>query len=76
KEILLREMRHPGAERLWYVADAFRSGMSLEEIHDICKIDPWFLAQIEDLLISEKSLSTKTLATLEEGELYRLKRKG
>ncbi|CCE23491.1 carbamoyl-phosphate synthase large subunit [Methylotuvimicrobium alcaliphilum] len=76
KEILLKEMRHPGAERLWYVADAFRSGMSLEEIHDICKIDPWFLAQIEDLLIAEKSLSTKTLATLEEGELYRLKRKG
>ncbi|NOR69569.1 MAG: carbamoyl-phosphate synthase large subunit, partial [Methylomarinum sp.] len=71
-----REMRHPGPERLWYVADAFRSGLSFDDIHEASKIDPWFLAQIEDLVLSEKSLSTKTLATLGEGELYRLKRKG
>ena len=71
-----REMRHPGPERLWYVADAFRSGMSFDEIHEASRIDPWFLAQIEDLVLSEKSLATKTLATLDEGELYRLKRKG
>jgi len=43
-------MRHPGPDRLLYVADAFRSGMTLVEIHDACKIDPWFLAQIEDLI--------------------------
>ncbi|MCK5831082.1 MAG: carbamoyl-phosphate synthase large subunit [Methylococcales bacterium] len=71
-----RELRHPGPERLWYVADAFRSGLNLEEVHEASKIDPWFLAQIEDLVLSEKSLATKTLATLKEGELYRLKRKG
>ena len=71
-----REMRHPGPDRLLYVADAFRSGMSLAEVHDTCKIDPWFLAQIEDLVLTEKSLATKTLSTLKEGELYRLKRKG
>ncbi len=71
-----REMRHPGPERLWYVADAFRSGLSFDDIHEASKIDPWFLAQVEDLVLSEKSLSTKTLATLGEGELYRLKRKG
>jgi len=71
-----REMRHPGPERLWYVADAFRSGLSFDEIHEASKIDPWFLAQIEDLVLSEKSLATKTLATLDDGELYRLKRKG
>ncbi len=76
QDTLQSEMRHPGPERLWYVADAFRSGMSFEDVHEACKIDPWFLAQVEDLVLTEKSLSTKTLATLDEGELYRLKRKG
>jgi carbamoyl-phosphate synthase large subunit len=71
-----REMRHPGPDRLLYVADAFRSGMTIAEVHDSSKIDPWFLAQIEDLVITEKSLATKTLSTLKEGELFRLKRKG
>ena len=71
-----REMRHPGPDRLLYVADAFRSGMSIEEVHESSKIDPWFLAQVEDLVLTEKSLSTKTLSTLKAGELYRLKRKG
>jgi len=71
-----REMRHPGPERLWYVADAFRSGMTFDEIHEASKIDPWFLAQVEDLISTEKSLETKTLATLKEGELFRLKQKG
>ena len=75
-EKMQREMRHPGPDRLFYVADAFRSGMTLEEMHEASKIDPWFLAQIEDLVITEKSLSTKTLSTLKEGELYKLKRKG
>jgi carbamoyl-phosphate synthase large subunit len=76
KEKMQREMRHPGPDRLLYVADAFRSGMTLAEIHDTCKIDPWFLAQIEDLISTEQSLATKTLSTLKEGELYKLKRKG
>ena len=71
-----RELRHPGPDRLLYVADAFRFGMSAAEIHAVCKIDPWFLAQVEDLVLTEKSLSTKTLSTLKEGELFRLKRKG
>ncbi len=71
-----RELRHPGPERLWYLADAFRSGLSIEETHEASKIDPWFLAQIEDLVLNEKSLATKTLATLQQDELYRLKRKG
>ncbi len=71
-----REMRHPGPDRLLYVADAFRSGMTITEVHESSKIDPWFLAQIEDLVLTEKSLSTKTLSTLKAGELYKLKRKG
>ncbi len=76
QEKMQYEMRHPGPDRLLYVADAFRSGMSLDEVHEASKIDPWFLAQIEDLVITEKSLSTLTLSTLKEGELYQLKRKG
>jgi carbamoyl-phosphate synthase large subunit len=75
-EKIQRELRHPGPDRLLYVADAFRSGMSLDDIHQACKIDPWFLAQIEDLVQTEQSLATKTLSTLKDGELFRLKRKG
>ncbi|MCF7988073.1 MAG: carbamoyl-phosphate synthase large subunit [Methylovulum sp.] len=71
-----REMRHPGPDRLRYVADAFRSGMSSLEIHEICKIDPWFLAQIEDLVLTEKSLANKALSDVSANELYALKRKG
>ena len=76
REKMQREMRHPGPDRLLYVADAFRSGMTLAGIHDACKIDSWFLAQIEDLVKTELSLATKTLSTLKDGELYTLKRKG
>ena len=76
QEKMQREMRHPGPDRLLYVADAFRSGMTLAEVHEACKIDPWFLAQIEDLISAEQLLANKTLSTLKEGELYKLKRKG
>ncbi|NOT13623.1 MAG: carbamoyl-phosphate synthase large subunit [Methylococcaceae bacterium] len=75
-EKIQRELRHPGPDRLLYVADAFRSGMSLDEVYQASKIDRWFLAQIEDLVLTEKSLSTKTLSTLKDGELFKLKRKG
>ncbi|NOT85027.1 MAG: carbamoyl-phosphate synthase large subunit, partial [Methylococcaceae bacterium] len=71
-----REMRHPGPQRLWYVADAFRSGMALPEVHEASKIDPWFLAQVQDLVQTEQQLASKTLATLSSDEIYRLKRKG
>jgi carbamoyl-phosphate synthase large subunit len=76
KEQLQRELRHPGPDRLFYVADAFRFGMDVEEIFKLSAIDPWFLAQIEDLLLEEKSLATRTLAILSGEEIYALKRKG
>jgi len=76
RERMQREMRHPGPDRLRYVADAFRSGMSLADVNEASKIDPWFLAQVEDLVLTEQSLATKTLSTLKEGELFKLKRKG
>jgi carbamoyl-phosphate synthase large subunit len=71
-----RELRHPGPDRLWYIADGFRNGMTLEEVFEASKIDRWFLAQIEDLIINEKNLMTKTLAALDEKDLFSLKRKG
>ena len=74
--ILRREIQHPGPDRIWYVADAFRDGMSLEQIFELCKIDPWFLAQIEDLVNSERWLSQKTLQDLDRETLFNLKRKG
>ncbi|MBK9326333.1 MAG: carbamoyl-phosphate synthase large subunit [Thiobacillaceae bacterium] len=70
------EMGNPGAERLWYVADAFRIGMSFEDIRRASKIDPWFLAQIEDLVRQEGALKGRTLADLSRDELFVLKRNG
>src|SRR5579862_3120081 len=55
------ELAYPRAERLWYVADAFGVGMSLEEIHRFTKIDRWFLAQIKDLVDTELEIEKKTL---------------
>ena len=56
------ELAYPRAERLWYVADAFGVGMSLEEIHRYTKIDPWFLAQIKEIVDVELRLEQRTLA--------------
>ncbi len=73
---LQRELREAGAERILYVADAFREGNSLEDIHAITWIDPWFLAQIEDLVRSEEVIRDCTLESLQKDQLWRLKRKG
>lgn len=70
------QLTQPGDKRIWYVADAFRQGYTLEQVHQLCKIDPWFLAQIEDLVNSENELRGKPLDQLTESRLRRLKRKG
>ena len=70
------ELAYPRAERLWYVADAFGVGMSLEEIHRHTKIDPWFLAQIKEIVDTELRLEERTLGELCRDELYGLKRMG
>ncbi len=76
RETLHRELYHPGPERIWFIADAFRQGMSLREINEICHIDPWFLAQIEDLVRIEENLANRDLCSLGKDEFYALKRKG
>jgi len=70
------ELAYPRAERLWYVADAFGVGMSLEEIHKYTRIDPWFLAQIREIVDTELALEQRTLASLSRDELRGLKRMG
>lgn len=71
-----RELANPGPERILYVADAFRAGFSLEEIHTICAIDPWFLAQIADLINEEHKLTAIRLEDIDYSYLRKLKRKG
>ncbi len=70
------ELAYPRAERLWYVADAFGVGMSLEEVQRFTRIDPWFLVQIKDLVDTELEIEKKKLADFPRDELYALKRKG
>ena len=55
------EIRRPNAERILYVAEGFRRGMTIEEMFEICKIDPWFLYQIEEMIEKEKSIDDKIL---------------
>ena len=76
REILQRELRDPGSDRILYVADAFRAGWSLEEVFNYSSIDPWFLAQIEDLVQDEQAISKRTLPTIHAEEMFALKRKG
>ena len=73
---LTRELTVPGAERIWYIGDAFRSGMSVERIFELTNIDPWYLVQIEDLIQEEARVSEMGLADLDKDRMYRLKRKG
>ena len=71
-----RELAVAGPDRIWYVGEAFRHGMSREEIFDLTKIDHWFLVQIEDLIKDELALAQTSLSDLDQNSLYRLKRKG
>ncbi|MEX1031903.1 MAG: carbamoyl-phosphate synthase large subunit [Cellvibrionaceae bacterium] len=75
-EQIRRDLTTPGANRIWYVADAFRAGMSVQEAFDTSHIDPWFLVQIEDIVKTEQSLVGRKLTSISADELFRLKRKG
>jgi carbamoyl-phosphate synthase large subunit len=75
-ELIAAELGAPGPDRIWYVGDAFRMGMTLEEVFNLSKIDPWFLVQIEDLIKREIALAGRTLDSMSMGELRGLKRKG
>ncbi|MDB9706641.1 carbamoyl-phosphate synthase large subunit [Porticoccaceae bacterium] len=74
--MLNSELAVAGPDRIWYLGDAFRHGMSLEDVFARTKVDPWFLVQIEDLIKDELALAQHSLSDLDEKSLYRLKRKG
>ncbi|MGO1248055.1 MAG: carbamoyl-phosphate synthase large subunit [Oceanisphaera sp.] len=70
------ELQEPGPERIWYIGDAFRAGMTLEDIVQLTHISPWFLAQIEDLIRIEKQLSELAVSDVTTDLLRHVKRKG
>ena len=76
RSVLKRELATPSTLRLWHVADAFRAGFSLEDIFELTKIDPWFLAEIEDIVAEESLLSEQSYTDLGEQAWRRAKRKG
>ena len=76
RDVIDEELGDPGPDRIYYVADAFRVGMSLEEVYELSRIDPWFLAQIADLIRIEKEIGTQAFHTAEADEIRRWKRAG
>ena len=76
RDEIIEEIGEAGPERILYVGDAFRIGMSLDEIFEETAIDPWFLAQIEQLIQAEKAITGRTLDSLSTEELRFLKQKG
>ncbi len=76
RSALKRELRNPSSHRLWYVADGFRTGMSVDDLFELTKIDHWFLAEIEDLILAEEELISRNVASLTKNEWRIVKTKG
>ncbi|MDE2047449.1 MAG: carbamoyl-phosphate synthase large subunit [Betaproteobacteria bacterium] len=83
RQVLEKELGEPGPERIWYVGDAFAQGMTLDEVHALTKIDPWFLVQIQDIVQIELGIDelaarhgSDSLAQVDAAALRLLKRKG
>jgi carbamoyl-phosphate synthase large subunit len=76
RDEIVEQIGNPGPDRILYLGDAFRIGMSLDEVFEETAVDPWFLAQIEQLIGVEKALAARTLDSLARDELLFLKRKG
>ena len=74
--LLNKELSLPGADRLLYLGDAFRKGMTLERAFELTKIDPWFLIQVQELIHIEQSLAGRELSSLDYAGMRELKRKG
>jgi len=76
RETIERELGEPGPERIWYVGDAFESGFTLDEVNRLTGIDPWFLAQIQEIVALEMDLDDRRLDEIDADRLRVLKRKG
>jgi carbamoyl-phosphate synthase large subunit len=75
-EDIIQEIGEPGPDRIWYLADAFRMGMGLDEVYEETKVDPWFLEQIEELISIENTLKQHAIDGLSADEWRFLKQKG
>jgi carbamoyl-phosphate synthase large subunit len=73
---LKRELREPRPDRVFHLADAFRAGLTLEEVHDLSRVDPWFLAAFEDIVLTEKEVHEQGLTALDAPRMRELKRLG
>ena len=76
KNKLIYELREPGAERIWYIGDAFRMGWSVEEVFNLTNIDRWYLVQLEDIVLQEQKVAQLGLAGIDADFMRALKRKG
>ena len=76
KNKLIYELREPGAERIWYIGDAFRMGWSVEEVFNLTNIDRWYLVQLEDIVLQEQKVAQLGLAAIDADFMRALKRKG
>ncbi|MCU0870004.1 MAG: carbamoyl-phosphate synthase large subunit, partial [Burkholderiales bacterium] len=65
RETIERQLGEPGPDRIWYVGDAFENGFTLEEVHHFTRIDPWFLAQIEEIVQLEMDLDDRALDSID-----------
>jgi len=75
-ESLKREISIPSPDRLWFLADAFRQNLDLNEISDLSKIDPWFLSQIEEIVLEEEEIKNIVFDALDKESLLNIKSKG
>lgn len=73
---ILESLEHPSWNRLFHIYDAFKLGISFKTIHKLSKIDPWFLTQIEELILLEEKVSEQTIDTIDKPLLMEAKKKG
>ncbi|MBS0336086.1 MAG: carbamoyl-phosphate synthase large subunit [Proteobacteria bacterium] len=76
RETIEKELGEPGPERIWYVGDAFENGFTLEEVHQLTRIDPWFLDQIKQIVDIEMELDDARLDSIDAARMRSLKRMG
>jgi len=73
---LRHELKNPGPERIWYIGDAFRMGLSVDQVYEYTAVDRWFLVQIEDIIKAEDKVKQLGFAGCTRDVLWQLKRKG
>jgi len=76
RETIEKELGEPGPERIWYVGDAFENGFTLDEVQRLTHIDPWFLAQIKEIVDLETELDDRRLGDMDAASFRTVKRKG